>query len=66
MEMSGVNLAAAMLEIHVSIVILELNNNFIQKFTSQQSAMTFNKQAIAQEGYSVPLLMLIVSNNFHF
>ena len=51
---------------NVSIATLGLNNNFIQKFTSQPNATISRTQAIVRVALSVPLRILNVRNIYDF
>jgi hypothetical protein len=64
MGTNGVSLGTVTVAILARIATLELNSNFIQKYTNQRSAMMFRLQAIVQEEYSVLLPMLSVSSAY--
>lgn len=62
--MSGAIQIIVTIVIPVPIVILELNNNFILRFTNPRSVMIFNRPVIVREDLFVHLLMSRVSFNF--
>lgn len=60
-ERNGVNRPTVILAIFARTVTLELNSNFIQKFTKVRSVTTCSRLAIVLGGFSVLLLTLNVS-----
>lgn len=60
MEMNGANLVIVRAVTLVPIAILELNNNFTQKYINQPNVMMYNKLVIALVEFFVLLHMLTV------